>query len=926
MKQYDETDHRDDATTASAHDDSDTLDSIIDEFPQDVTFPDDTRATAETDDVRDDDDSATAGAATTESSDAPDSFDSAEPVNSSDTAANNIADDDTDTDDDKDDINPDIADSSDIDRIDTKATGADLDITAKTENEPESEMTPTPDDVDPHSETGADPVTEVDTNPVDTPKTSDGGEASDASAHRFADAFATMKSGLSALAPVGRAIRTVWNKRPKLSFALYAIVFIVVTAYCVLALQWSAYTEPTYAEDSTVDADTRIRASVAGQLTKFVSQVWLEQKYQFVLNFLVLGLIYLVLIFLINRFWISTAIFTAVFTIFAIASKFKIQLRNEPIIPADLDFLSSGNTGKLISFVPEDQQTLIWRVATIIVTFVLICCILQFIDRRNGLFPCHWRPSRFVNVKNIIAIVTRCCALLLSSSLLFAFVWNLSVTNSWAQQWASSLSDEPVLWDSMADVRNNGPAMSFLRLVHVNTMDMPESYSKATMQDLAERYSLAADAINASRTSNLTDSTVIFVLSETLSDPTRVPGVELGIDPMPNIRSIKETTTSGLMLSPGYGGGTANIEFQALTGMNLANFDSSMLVPYQQLLPHMQQVYSFNQLWNDAYGEDASIALHPYYKNLYLRDSNYEKMGFSSFRTLDSTPALTYQETIDSSPYVSDAAVYQEVLDIITDQSSDNPQFIQLVTMQNHTPYNDYYADNEFKDADFSQLSDEERYQIDTYAKGVSYTDQATASFLEQLDQIDEPITVVFYGDHLPGIYSTAASDSANSITLHETDYFIWSNSASPSSNTKLPTESTSYTSSNFFMEMAAEHMNACVSPFLAMLSAVRQEVPAMSRVIAQTGGIGEGTATYLDMFGNEVDPTALSEYAQSLINDYLLVQYDMTAGEGYLRDTAFYDVPEAQNVTLTKNPVPGSGFTTETPMFEQYVAEQPLY
>jgi hypothetical protein len=65
---------------------------------------------------------------------------------------------------------------------------------------------------------------------------------------------------------------------------------------------------------------------------------------------------------------------------------------------------------------------------------------------------------------------------------------------------------------------------------------------------------------------------------------------------------------------------------------------------------------------------------------------------------------------------------------------------------------------------------------IDTYAKGVSITDNSTESFLNALDAIKKPITVVFYGDHLPGIYTTAGSDSNNSLALHETDYFIWSN------------------------------------------------------------------------------------------------------------------------------------------------------
>lgn len=171
-----------------------------------------------------------------------------------------------------------------------------------------------------------------------------------------------------------------------------------------------------YAEDSTVDADTRARASVAGQLTQFVSQVWLEGKYQFVLNFLVLGLIYLTLVFLINRFWISIAIFGTVITVFAVANSFKVQLRNEPIIPADLTFVSGGNTRELVSFIPADKQPLFQQTVTSLVVFVAICVVLQLLDRRNGIIPCHWRPSRFVSVKNIAEVATPPVASRLSSA------------------------------------------------------------------------------------------------------------------------------------------------------------------------------------------------------------------------------------------------------------------------------------------------------------------------------------------------------------------------------------------------------------------------------------------------------------------------------------------------------------------------------
>ena len=96
--------------------------------------------------------------------------------------------------------------------------------------------------------------------------------------------------------------------------------------------------------------------------------------------------------------------------------------------------------------------------------------------------------------------------------------------------------------------------------------------------------------------------------------------------------------------------------------------------------------------------------------------------------------------------------------------------------MQNHAPYDDYYANNQFREADVSQLSDDEKWAIDSYVKGINLTDQATEDFLNQLNSMDKPITVIFYGDHPPGIYTTAASDKDNTTVLHETDYFIWSN------------------------------------------------------------------------------------------------------------------------------------------------------
>ena len=679
----------------------------------------------------------------------------------------------------------------------------------------------------------------------------------------------------------------LWKKRHRFSFSFYAIVLVLVTAFEVVFLQWGMYSEPEYPEGSEIDDTTRVLQSVIGRTTKFVSQTWIDNQYQALLNFIVLGAIYLTLVLILNRFWVASAIFGTVMTVFAVANHIKIESRNEPVIPADLNFITGGNAGELTSFIPKSSQTLVDGAVTGVIYFVAICIIMQFLDGGDAIIPCHWLHP-FASVKNFAGTLTRVLAAALSATLVVSFIWELGTANSWATEFAHNLSDNPQPWNPLADAANNGPAINFLQLAHTKIMDEPEDYSKEAMAKIAKKYSKEADSINQSRTTNLTDSTVIMVLSETFSDPTRIPGVSFAEDPIPNIRQIKDETTSGLMLSPGYGGGTANIEYQALTGLSMANYSDTLSIAYQQLVPGQKWDQSLNQLWNEKNGEDSSVAFHAYNRGMYFRDINYKKFGFSKFYATDGTPELTDLRLIDSAWYVSDESFYSQVLKKV--QSSDGNKFYQVVTMQNHMPYEDIYTDNQFKELDTSEnLQENERLNIETYTKGLNYTDQATQDFLNTLNNIDRPITVVFYGDHLPGIYSTAYSDSDNILGLHETDYFIWSNNASSAAGTKLDNASSAYTSSNYFSAQLASHLNAKVSPYLAFLTEMHQAIPAMS--VPSAAGGSSDKPVYLNAAGACMNEKDLSDEAKTLLHDYKLIQYDMSAGRNYLKDTDFVEL-----------------------------------
>ena len=655
---------------------------------------------------------------------------------------------------------------------------------------------------------------------------------------------------------------------------LYAVLFLVFDFAAVAILQWGVTMSSTRVE---------LSSPLVG-LGDLIVKMFTKANFVLVLNMILVGVIYMVLLMLFNRFWIATPVLLAVAIVIAVIEHFKIGIRYEAILPSDLGFLGS-NTGNLMSFVPAGWQWVVLGAVAVFAAVVALCVWLNRIDARHG------RMIRATNPG--MAAVTRLLLILCPALFLGVYTMHVGTVGSWANVFSSALGDIPSMWDSVYDAQRNGPVVAFVRQLNPKVMNEPEGYSEETMREVAARYADAADAMNETRSEYLDESTVIFVLNESFSDPSRVPGIELNQEATLEVDAIREQTTGGLMLSSGYGGGTANLEYMSLTGMSMANFNSSLTSPYQQLVPSQRWTTSVNQMWGDA---ENSLGFHPYEPSMYSRATNYRKFGFSHFYTLEGDDVIAHRDTIDKSPYVSDAATYRSVLDEVG--STDANQFISVITMQNHMPYNDWYSDNEFTvtNTDGAEpLGEDETREIETYAKGVSLSDKATAEFLDELDAIDKPITVVFYGDHLPGIYSTAGEDQNNSLALHLTDYFIWSNKASSSQGTK--NENSDYTSPNYFIAQAAEHMNAKVSPFLAFLTQMHEHVSAMEPPVVNNiqgwSRIPEGQPIYLDADGNPMVEDEMDAATRQLLEDYKLIQYDVTAGDGYLKDLGFMDAPE---------------------------------
>lgn len=381
-----------------------------------------------------------------------------------------------------------------------------------------------------------------------------------------------------------------------------------------------------------------------------------------------------------------------------------------------------------------------------------------------------------------------------------------------------------------------------------SVMETPDGYSEERIEEIAKKYRQEASVINVSRANNIADQTVIFILSESFADPSRVPGVTLSENPIPNITQIKAEYTSGLMISDFYGGGTANMEMQALLGIPYSNLSSSVSSFTTEVIPKMLYLPSISNNFND---EDKYIVHLDNAKN-YSRNTVYERMHFDTF-IAESGSDYKPKKVVINDGNASDTSSYNVILDYLNTSKN---QFFQLITIQNHLPWGKDEPAN--LNGYGMGFTDVENTILSRYTRDLRDTDYMTANFLEELSKVNKKITVVFYGDHLPGLYPDKIF--ANNNSKYETDYFIWSNFETEKLNYPL------VTSSNF-PALLLDVTNSKVSPYYALLTKVLDESVLVDK--------------------------ALTKEQEEIKKELAIIQYDITLGKGYImkKDKSFFEL-----------------------------------
>lgn len=571
-----------------------------------------------------------------------------------------------------------------------------------------------------------------------------------------------------------------------------------------------------------------------GYSEKFLDYSFLPGALLF--QFLTFFILFIAVYLLINRIVLSTVIIVSFVTSISIGNAIKYSMRNEPILPSDISWL--GSIDQLFGFV--DSSVLVNSVLALVIVPILFL-ILKKLFYRGRIFRNY-----------VLRIIILLGIAILSIDVFYAL--SHKEQNGQIREGIPVVSQlnnfQNIVWmGNTVNARYKSISYVWFNQIATDVVPVPEEYSKDRIKKIEDKYTSIAKEMNYTRESNIQDHTVIYILSESFSDPSRIGTVKLNKDVIPNIRSVKEKVTSGLMQSDGYGGGTANMEFQTLFGLPYYNMSQSVAVLYTEVFPKMTNKPSIS----NAYKENNRIAIHFNDERNYSRNIVYRDLNFDRFIT---SPAKGVKQE-KQGVYLSDRTLYDTVLSNLSNKNNEN-QFFSVITMQNHAPWSEAYPEDLTVAGE--NFTTEENEKLLNFSKLLTHTDAATQAFLEKLSKIDKKITVVFYGDHLPGLYPESAFKDYPE-GQYQTDYFIWSNFDAPKMDYPL-------VNSSDFSAMVFEQTNSKVSPYYALLTEVLKKA--------------------------SVDKKALEGEALEIADDLKMVEYDLISGKGYLTKD-FFKVPVAK-------------------------------
>ena len=307
------------------------------------------------------------------------------------------------------------------------------------------------------------------------------------------------------------------------------------------------------------------------------------------------------------------------------------------------------------------------------------------------------------------------------------------------------------------DYETYGFAYCFSRSVIDRGIEKTEDYSEEKVNEIL---SLSGeDSIEADLRPN-----IIFLQLEAFYDVKYLKELEFSSDPVPVFSSLKKNYPSAFLSVPSLGAGTANTEFEIITGMNISHFGAGEY-PYKTVLSDTaceSMPYLLAELGYTAH------AIHNHNGSFYDRHEVYANLGFDTYTSLE------YMQNVEENPlgWAKDAILTSQIFNSLN--STDGSDFIYAVSVQGHGKYPRKVID-ETQKIKIKGIEDEkEAIAFEYHANQISETDAFVGALISALSSFDEPTVLVLYGDHLPGL--EISDEQLSHGNIFTTEYVIWNN------------------------------------------------------------------------------------------------------------------------------------------------------
>lgn len=366
-------------------------------------------------------------------------------------------------------------------------------------------------------------------------------------------------------------------------------------------------------------------------------------------------------------------------------------------------------------------------------------------------------------------------------------------------------------WEQKGSYRN-GYILNFMLSIRDTFVGEPEDYSDEAVASLEVRYSKAGEAGTAEK------PTIIVVMNESYADLSVVGEFFTNMEVTPFYDSLQENTLKGYALSSVFGAKTPNSEWEFMTGNSMAYLPGGSVVYQQYISDTPTSIVS--SLKNEGY---TCVAMHPYYETGWSRNVVYPNMGFDEMYFIDD-----FDNTAVLREYITDRELYNKIIDRFESKKGNEDLFIMSISMQNHGGYTEKY-DN-FKEE--VRLLGADYPDVNQYLSLIHESDKSLEYLISYFEQVEEPVEIVFFGDHQPSLssrfYPYLNGKGLSGLTLEELEdlytvpFFIWTNYESEASEIEL-------TSLNFLSTLALERAGIELPAYNQFLSDLMEVIPAMN-------------------------------------------------------------------------------------------------